>query len=252
MDRITSHSELLRLARGDPWIRWGLPAELVGPVWSDGTIALIQRPGVRPGFWVAPLRGPAPENGVRAALRWLAAEELMERTGGEVISVPQGCSGLAAELFDLGEGGDWEWMWTTTLPEVEPREDELVELDDLGDAAEISAFSRANNPRLWTEVGTGLVRWLGLRDAAGELVAVGGSLVEESGVDYLSGIVTARHRRGAGLASVVSGALTRRAVAADGVCTLAIFSDNDTARRVYQRLGYQTARAWSSRWLRTR
>jgi predicted GNAT family acetyltransferase len=108
----------------------------------------------------------------------------------------------------------------------------------------------ANNPRVWTEVGTGrVVRWVGLRAQDGSLLAVGGAELEASGVPHLAGIVTALDQRGQGLGTVVSAALTRWAVAQHGVCTLGMFSDNEPARRLYGRLGYRTARSWHSRTL---
>lgn len=245
---VSSHAELLDISEHDPWVRWSLPAQPAGEVWSDGRVLLVQRLGRRPGFWVTQLTTPLTAEEARDGLLWLRDGGHLERTCARSVSVPQEHLPIAQEVLDLLDGGDWEWMWTTTAPPLDPREDLLVELDDRADAAEIRAFSQTHNARVWTEIGVGRIhRWLGLRDPAGHLLAVGGVEVEDSGVPHLSGIVTARDRRGKGLGSVISAALTRTAVDDHGVCTLGMFSDNDVARRVYQRLGYRTARRWASR-----
>ena len=248
VERIESREELARLADGDPWVRWVVPAE-PPQAWFDGQVAVIRRGGTRPGYWVTRLdREAVTAEALTPALSWLAESGLLEQEGIGAISAPQEHAALLESLLGLTEGGDWEWMWTATPPDVDPRESDVVELDDLVDGPQIEAFSRANNPRVWTEIGTGRMQdWLGLRDAAGELIAVGGADREATGVPHLAGIVTALERRREGLGSVISAALTRRALARHGVCTLGMFSDNDTARRVYHRLGYRTGRAWASR-----
>lgn len=257
MDRISSQAELLDLAAGDPWVRWGLP-DLVGEptgcarapapdAWFDGHVAVIRRERARTGFWISPLRGQdATAERIRAAVEWLAGSGELEGAAG--ISVVQPHVDVVEDVLDLGDGGDWHWMWTTSEPPADRREAALVALDDSRDGAEISDFSHANNPRVWTEIGTGAMgEWLGLRDASGALIAVGGTEKQPRGVPSLAGIVTARGLRGQGLGAVVTAALTRQALAASGACTLGVFSDNTVALRLYARLGYRTGRAWSSR-----
>jgi RimJ/RimL family protein N-acetyltransferase len=218
-------------------------------VWEHEGVALVERGGERRGVWVAPLGQVSAEGDrVRSALVVLRDGGHLGRLGCRSVSVPQEHAGVAHQVLDLGPGGDWEWMWTTRSPARDPREGRLVVLDDGDDAAEIRSFSSTNNPRVWTEVGTGrVVRWMGLRAQDGQLLAVGGAELEASGVPHLAGIVTAIERRGQGLGTVVSAALTRWAVGRDGVCTLGMFSDNEPGRRLYARLGYRTARSWHSR-----
>lgn len=248
MDLIPSHDELLRLADGDPWVRWGLPPSLPKEVWFDGHVALIRRLSVRPGYWVTPLCGSATESEMRSALEWLAASGELEGLERPSVSVPQEHLAVAESVLDLTEGGDWEWMWTSTPPPVDSREEGLVDLDDLEDAEEIGMFSFRHNPRVWTEIGTGrMKRWVGLRGPSGDLIAVGGAEWEDSGVPHLAGIVTAVPRRGEGLGAVITAGLTRWSIEEYGVCTLGVFSDNAVALRLYARLGYCTGRAWASR-----
>lgn len=225
-------------------------------------VALVQRLGRRTGFWVAPLRADGPHAAaappdeserVRAALIALREGGHLVRLGAQVVSVVQEHAGVAHDELALGDGGDWEWMSITSPPPQDPREAGIVHLDDRADAAEMTAFTRSHNPRVWTEIGTGRVhRWMGLRDRSGALVAIGGAEKEDTGIPHLAGIVTATTHRGRGLGAVVSSALTRWALAHHGACTLGMFSDNDGARRLYHRLGYRTARSWHSRALTVR
>ena len=247
MDRLTSHAELLSRSGGDPWVRWVLPDPLQGEVWVHDGVALVQRLGERPGFWVAPLRTVTAAQ-VRSALLRLRDGGHLERLGARAVSVPQEHAEVAHDVLDLGDGGDWDWMWTASQPPVDARESDVIPLDDRRDAAELEEFTRAHNPRVWTQIGTGRVHhWVGVRGPDGHLVAVGGAEREATGVPHLAGIVTATEHRGAGWATVVSAALTRWALAGHGVCTLGMFSDNAAARTVYARLGFRTARAWHSR-----
>lgn len=252
MRRVRTHAELVALSGGDPWVRWALDPGLPGEAWVHGPVMLVERLGERRGFWVAPLGGPAevgPDD-VRAALGALRDGGHLRRLRSRSVSVVRSHAALAHEVLDLGDGGDWDWMWSATSPPPDAREAELEELDDARDAAELSAFTRRHNPRVWTEIGTGrVVRWVGGRDDAGHLIAVGGAEREAGGVPHLAGIVTATGLRGQGWGGVVTTALTRWALGQHGVCTLGVFADNAAALRVYRRLGYRTARAWHSRQL---
>lgn len=266
MHPLTRHRELLDLSGEDPWVRWALPDPLRGEVWVHEGVAMVERVGRRRGFWVAPLRPGMQQlaggadltpadltdeaDRVRAALTQLRDDGHLDRLGSQSVSVVQEHGPVAHEVLELGQGGDWDWMWTTTAPPVAPGERDVVELDDTADAAELRTFSTTHNPRVWTEIGTGRVRrWVGIRDEDGRLLAVGGAEAEETGVPHLAGIVTDADLRGHGLGTAVSAALTRWAVAQHGASTLGMFSDNGAARSVYRRLGYRTARAWHSRQL---
>lgn len=265
MERLTAHADLLARSGDDPWVRWVVEADLPTEVWVHEEIAMVERVGWRRGFWVAPLRsGQAERSGraehpaaalgeaerVRSALTQLRDGEHLARLRSQSVSTVQEHGTIAHQVLDLTTGGDWDWMWTTTAPPVHPREGHVVRLDDTVDAEEINSFSARHNARIWAAAGTGrLVHWVGLRGAGGDLVAVGGVEREATGAPHLAGIVTDTSLRGQGLGTVVSAALTRWAVADSGVATLGMYSDNVAARRLYERLGFRTARAWHSRLL---
>lgn len=258
---LTTHAELLDLTAGDPFVRWGLPDPLTGRVLvGEGAVA-IERHGRRGrGLWILPHSGGG-EAAVRALLQSLPAH--LDDMGTQGISVPQAYADLLAEAFDLGPGGDWDWMWTTSPPPSVAHEDRLVVLNDTTDAQEIAALSTAHSPTGEGDPGSGSTSlWLGLRaasdpqsprsgrPAAGdELVAVGGMQFLDSGAPHLAGIVTHADHRGQGLGRAVTAGLTRHAIAEHGVCTLGMYSANPPARAVYDGLGYQTAYAWHSRTL---
>lgn len=255
MHQLANHQELLDLTDGDPWVRWSVADPLTGEAWVHEGIALIERVNWQRGFWVAPLRPSgdleADADSIRSALIELRDGGYCGRLRTQSISVTQKHAAVAENLFDLAKGAQWEWMWTETAPPRQPGEDEIVELNDSADAEEMLTFARTHNPRVWASIGTGQVRrWVGVRSEAGDLLAVGGAEEEDTGVPHLTGIVTATEHRGRGLGQAISAHLTRAAVGAAGVCTLGIFSDNATARRLYERLGYRTAGAWHSRLLR--
>lgn len=259
-----TYADLRSGSADDPWLRWGLPDPLAGHAIVHAGVAVVQRLGHRPGLWVAPLRpgmepgevllgpGLAEEAGrVRSALQHVMGEELLTAWQARSVSVPQQHAAIGHEVLPLSDqGGDWEWMWATTVPAPMAGEESLVLLDDLADAEELKAFAHEHNPRVWTRIGEGVMaRWVGVRGEDGGLVAVGGAETERSGVPHLAGILTAMHARGQGLGEMLSAGLTRWALEHHGVCTLGMFSDNDVARRLYRRLGYRTARAWHSRQL---
>lgn len=259
MERITSHADLLARSGDDPWVRWVVEGDVPTEVWVHEDIALVERVGWRRGFWIAPLRpgraesdAPTPRETerVRAALTQLRDGGHLTRLRSQSVSTVQEHAAIAHQVLDLSTGGDWEWMWTTTPPPRHPEESHVVLLDDTTDAEEINSFSARHNPRIWAAAGTGrLTHWIGLRDAGGGLIAVGGAEREATGAPHLAGIVTDTALRGQGLGSAVSVALTRWAIADSGVATLGMYSDNRGARRMYERLGFRTARAWHSRLL---
>ncbi len=247
---ITSHPDLLELCGGDPFVRWGIPDPFTGAVLAGPGAVAVERFGRRGrGLWVFPHSG-----GHSVAIR-----DLLEALGGPVaergitgISVPQEYADQLAATFELGSGGEWDWMWTDQAPPPVLFEDRLITLDDTRDAAELEALSAVHSPTGEGDPGTGRTDlWLGIRTPEGQLVAAGAMQSLESGAPHLAGIVTHTDHRGLGLARAVTAGLTRHAVDEHGVCTLGMYSANPPARAIYYGLGYQTAYAWHSRRLAT-
>ncbi|WP_141631354.1 GNAT family N-acetyltransferase [Mobilicoccus pelagius] len=235
---VTTRAELVAATGADDaFARLDPPAALVGWV-SPGAVAVLRTSGGRPtsvfawGEDVGPL------------LDVLAPH--LSALGVVGVSVPRAQERRITERFTVVGGGDWDWMWTTRLP-APIAGIPLVDLDDTRDADEITALA-AENPRFEGFPGTGASeQWIGVRDDAGRLVACGAIQRLPSGVAHLGGILTASGHRRQGLGTTVTAALTARAVAADGVCTLGMYADNDAARSVYDALGYVVDKAWASR-----
>lgn len=193
---------------------------------------------------------PGAESEAFALLCRLADEqgvtpEWFSTVPGRPLSVPAG--------LEKTGSGEWAFLSTTAvdgLPALGGLE--LVELDDTADAEEIETFARAHNPDFEGFPGRGFATlWLASRDATG-LTAVGALHELASGAPHLSGLVVRTDLRGQGLGALVTAELTRRAVAATGVCTLGVYSANSTALRLYGRLGYAVAHHFRTRSLRPR
>lgn len=246
---VPDHAALRALTGEDPWVRWAVPTPLRDRALTTGRAVAVELRDHRHGWWLWPLPSAAqPERALTEAVEALHEAGLLATA--ESLSVPRRWTAVRDRLVTVGDGGEWEWMWTCTAPPPVPREQDLVELSDQDDTEEIMAFARTHNPRSWAAAGSGRTElWLGVRDPVGQLRAVGGMERLATGAPHLTGIVTGAGERGRGLGRLVTTALTRRAVATWGVCTLGVYADNTAAIALYRRVGFRTAHIWSSRLL---
>lgn len=232
----------------DPLLRHHLEPDLVECAWvaepngttgSAGGTAYVVRHGVS---W------PDAPDGVRAALasgppallEGLLAEVAAQwpdpwRVVVEASAEPHLPAGWVPEPAHR-----WGWMLTDREPSAAQPDGhggvEVVEVDDPDDVTALGAVAgratmvRPDDPS---------VAWYGVRDATGDLVALGGLTRRASGAGHLRGIVTAPAHRGRGLATAVTAHLTRRALAGGGPAVLGVFDDNGRAIGVYERLGFR-------------
>ncbi|MEJ7650469.1 MAG: GNAT family N-acetyltransferase [Nakamurella sp.] len=253
MDRAALIAEF----EGDPFIECEIQPDAI--VHSSGRWRLAQRFGhLRGAGWVlldvegAPF-GPTTADPVELD----AAEELIrhpEVLGGPVTTDRGVWQALAPRFPDTQRGGEWDWMWTRDAPAVHPQESGLQELDDAADAAELEALNRADSPTAESQPGTGLTElWIGARvpgPSGPRIVAAGALHRTPCGAPHLAGIVTAGDARGQGWGTAVVRMLTRRALdfpgPVTGICTLGMYADNDSARRLYHGLGFTTSRTFAS------
>lgn len=229
---------------GDPFLRYAAAPDALAVAGPHGWAALGRwRPQ---GHWgglavVAPGAPPAAESDALVALVALAEEQ---GASPEWFSTAPGRD-LAAPLgWQVGRGGTWAFMWTDRdlADDLPPAPQGLVELDDSADAGRIEDFGLTHNAVFEGFPGRGYSSlWLGVEDASGALTAVGTVHVLGSGAPHLAGIVVRPDLRGSGLGAGLTAELTRRAVAAHGVSTLGVYSDNTVALRLYGRLGYAVA-----------
>jgi predicted GNAT family acetyltransferase len=81
----------------------------------------------------------------------------------------------------------------------------------------------------------------------GRLVAAAADTRRDAGVPHLAGVVTDGRHRGRGYATAICARLTRDAILeGQSLVTLSTYTDNEAARKVYQRLGFQVAHQFAS------
>jgi ribosomal protein S18 acetylase RimI-like enzyme len=238
---ISTHAELLAASGDDPFVRWevALDAELQAWALPDRGVAFVRAtPSGR--------RQLAVVSGPEAALPVLRAHldgTLVGPGPDRGFTVPQGTLALLGPDPRVGAGDDWEWMWTTSAP---PEHPDVVALGP-ADHDEVAALLAAASPRHSATIEDDVVVWAGIREH-GLLVACGAHSEHVPGVPHLASIAAHPQARGRGLGAAVTGTLTAWALRAGApVVTLGMYSDNDVARRMYQRLGFTITHRWSSR-----
>ena len=241
--RLAGHDALLAASGGHPFVRYDVPATFSGPAFALGrAVAFVRQ--TQTGRRLLAVLGDGDD--LDRLLRAVATGRLVERLGLSVISVPQALVSLLHRHFEVGDGGDWDWMWTTARPGPTPGESRIMALDE-ADLPEIRSLLQVANPTTHARPGERDEQWIGVREALGPLVACAAMERNAAGWPHLSGISVHPRYRGTGLGLALTANLTRQGVDGDGVCTLGMFSDNRAARGVYHGLGYRTAQAWASR-----
>jgi GNAT superfamily N-acetyltransferase len=247
--RPVDHAELLEVSDGDPYVEFAVRPDAFGVVGEHGWAAM--HPWRPTGHWgggafVSPDAPGETESQALLALLEQAPQTPLEwfsTRPGRTLEVP---AGLA-----VGGSGGWDFLTTrepAPIGAALPAGCALVELDDAVDAAQLEAFGRAHNADFEGFPGHGYgVLWLGLRDAGGTLVAIGGLHLLATGAPHLSGIVVDRAQRGRGLGRALTAELTRAAIDRSGVSTLGVYSANVAAIALYHSLGYVTHHSFQTR-----
>jgi GNAT superfamily N-acetyltransferase len=249
--RLAGVGELRSLAPDDPYVQLQTDAATVRSAWAGpaGALAWLVDSRRTPGRGHVITIGPAD-----AAVALLVAllGRLDDRVGSA--SVPQGAARLLPARYSLDPANDWEWFATATPPPVQAGEERVhwlpeVATDPGGDTArEVVDLLRAHSGRHDAEPGQEHARrWCGVRDGTGRLVAVAAHTELRAGVPFLASVATLPEVRGQGLGSAVTGWITRQLLDEGNTwVTLGTYSDNDVARRIYQRLGFIRWHAFTS------
>ncbi|AEG44386.1 GNAT family N-acetyltransferase [Isoptericola variabilis] len=173
-------------------------------------------------------------------------------------SVPRGTHRALAALaaargvdapapFDRPPSGAWDWLGTTAEPPAQPGEDRVVELAGEDGRAEVAECLAVAHPHGELPVDEPRSRWFGWRDHDGVLRGVVGASRRVPGQPWVLGSVgTDPAWRGRGIAAAVTAVATREGLAEAPMVTLGMYADNDTARRLYRRLGYEVAQEFES------
>lgn len=173
-------------------------------------------------------------------------DELLRRIRPEVAGYfPVGDEQLIARIPGLALAGTFGWMDTGGPVSPEGPLDPLAELTD---DAEVAAFLDEHHPHSFAYPGgTGVTRWVGLRDDDGRLLAVAADAWSAADVALVAGVASRTDLRGRGLGRRICAALTAQLSAGRRTVGLLVDLDNVPAVRTYERLGYRMRRVSAAR-----
>ena len=158
------------------------------------------------------------------------------------------------DALRLAPFSQWDWMSIATAPAAPATGEGVLvrELDRVGEADVVLDVLRRANPRSTADPrAEAEVAWWGAFRHE-ELLGAFGARREQGASDdgfswHLHGLAVLEEARGAGVGAALTAALTREALArgADWV-SLGLYAENDAARRLYRRLGFELLAAMSS------
>jgi ribosomal protein S18 acetylase RimI-like enzyme len=235
--RLRDLAELREVSKHDPFVAAETDPAHIGSVWAGADGAL---------GWVVPSRRVPGRTHVTTLGPAAATVELLLRVGEELgsppgsVTLPRDADEHLPAGWSLRPRNDWEWFVTREAPPRQPREEEVGWLTP-DHHEEVASLLERWSPRHDADPGKpGVLRWCGIRDEHGRLVATAAHTEHVPGVPHLASIATHGETRGRGYGAAVTAWLTRRLLAeGTGRVTLAMYSDNAVARRVYHRLGYR-------------
>jgi predicted GNAT family acetyltransferase len=85
---------------------------------------------------------------------------------------------------------------------------------------------------------SGVLRWAGVLDEAGELLSIAADGWSAPEVGFMAGVATRPEARGRGLSREVCAFVTAELVKRHGLTGLMVHGDNEAAIAVYRKLGY--------------
>ncbi|HEX5596324.1 MAG TPA: GNAT family N-acetyltransferase [Micromonosporaceae bacterium] len=175
----------------------------------------------------------------RAATVFAALADTGDLGGASWLHLPRASmtalAALAAQL-PVEYHDQWEFRWTSNPPPPQPGEEQVIQLTD-ADHSEIAALIEEAFPDTTTRPGDPrIVRWFGLR--AGERLVACGADRSKGGVGFLAGLTVATDLRGRGLGAALTAAMTRRLLTDHAEVALGVITDNQSAVRLYERLGF--------------
>nr|WP_246400636.1 GNAT family N-acetyltransferase [Jiangella mangrovi] len=241
LTELPDHAALLAAGGNHPITRWLTSPDVLEQAWSQGDAVgwTVSKWGGGRTLWG--LGSAADAGGLVTAVLGRGDASI-----GRVI-VPVGA--LAHVDTPLGAGDDWDWFWTAAAPDPRRPGEDAVRVLGAADLGDLEELLRLSSPRSSAMPDDASVEaWYGVRDASGTLVACAARDETVSGVPHLRAIATHPSFRGRGLGADVTAAVTRAALAGGAeAVTLGMYADNDVARRLYERLGYQVGQAFATR-----
>lgn len=147
----------------------------------------------------------------------------------------------ARDRLGLDAGPGWDWMWSRTIPPLQPGEERVGPVTGDGAAEELRACLGRANPDTSADPADPDLGWWGYRDDDGVLRGVVAVNAPAGGPVHLSGLGTDTSWRRRGVGSAMMAAVTRWALTEHPLVHYGIWTGNDAARRIYTRLGYAVA-----------
>uniref|UniRef100_UPI001112E09D GNAT family N-acetyltransferase n=1 Tax=Cellulosimicrobium cellulans TaxID=1710 RepID=UPI001112E09D len=142
----------------------------------------------------------------------------------------------------------WDWFWTADPPPRQSGEERVVELAGDGGRTVARTLLDEANPAAELDPALPGSRWWGWLDDAGTVRAVAGARRAGPGTAWeLGSVATHPAWRGRGAGRAVTAVATRAGLEDARVVALGMYADNDTARRVYDGLGYVVGQRFESR-----
>lgn len=163
------------------------------------------------------------------------------------LTVPRGAVPGPAELGALGlhPFSTWDWMAAGCAPPHHPAEGLVRPLDRHAEADAIRACLAVANPRTTAGPdGPDEAGWWGV-DGPDGLLGVVGATARGGGRAptswHVHGLAVLPQASGRGLGTALTATVVRCALGAGAAfVSLGLYTDNDRARRVYERLGFRT------------
>ncbi len=226
---LTTAAEVLVATGHDPFARGSLRRPLSHGWAGDGATAWLGVDAEERVPYLSALGAPS-------AVAALLAELLPELRPRQRVTVPRGTGPHLPAWVGL-DGTDWDFRWLTAPPPEQPGEDRVEPVDD---ETAVKALLTASSPTASAHPGDQAVRrWVGVRDARGELVACAADTSGATQVGHLSSIAVAPSVRGQGIGRAVTAALVRRMFdEGDDLVTLGMYAVNTAGRALYDALGF--------------
>jgi GNAT superfamily N-acetyltransferase len=234
---IGTAAEVLVATGHDPFARGSLRRPLARGWATDGATAWIGIDNEEQRSYLSALGEPG-------AVGALLAELLPELPPRQRLTVPRGTPARFPAWAGM-DGVDWDFRW---LPEPPPRQRGEERVEPLDDEVAIEELLAASSSRASAQPGDrAALRWVGVCDAGGRLLACAADTSSATGVGHLSSIAVVPEARGQGLGKAVTAGLTRQLFdEGKDVVTLGMYADNPEGRALYDALGFRDDHPFTS------
>ncbi len=245
MRELKDAAEVVAACDDDDLVVWAAQGMRPGVrAWTYGDAIAVASPGIARGDRLVVRGGPV--QAIRLVRHALAEAGPSFRPFGDAVLVHE----VAAAVEGLRVPSGFSWMATRKPPEPYASQGPGEPVDWLatGDEPGVADLLATANPDSYAVPGlAGVRRWAGVRDGAGELLAVAADAWSAPAVGLIAGVATAVRARRRGLGERVCRFVTEELLAEHGRVALMVDDWNDTALGVYHRLGFSRRRVAATR-----